>query len=127
MRHGTCIPGPCMLVMLILSLIRCRRKPVVLRPAYAPNEHILWEAVMPILEIVGSATDRRPPGVPRSSSDAAKALGALPKPPLPWNEDVARETAHLYDRIKAVVPSVEWPFFAPYVKAINALKAERNA
>jgi quinolinate synthase len=26
-----------------------------------------------------------------------------------------------------VVPSVEWPFFAPYVKAINELKKQRNA
>ena len=25
------------------------------------------------------------------------------------------------------MPPVEWPFFAPYVKAINALKKERNA
>ncbi len=48
-------------------------------------------------------------------------------PKLQWNEDVARETAQLYERIKTVVPAVEWPFFAPYVQAINALKAERNA
>ena len=48
-------------------------------------------------------------------------------PSLEWNEQVARETAHLYERVKKVVPSVEWPFFAPYVKAINALKKERNA
>ena len=26
-----------------------------------------------------------------------------------------------------MIPPVEWPFFAPYVKAINALKKERNA
>ena len=46
-----------------------------------------------------------------------------------WNgtPQVERETAHLYERVKAVVPPVEWPFFAPYVKAINALKKERNA
>ena len=48
-------------------------------------------------------------------------------PSLEWNAEVERETAHLYERIKNVVPSVEWPFFAPYVKAINALKKERNA
>jgi quinolinate synthase len=62
---------------------------------------------------------------------AAEELGArgpvLPMPSLDWNDQVAQETAHLYDRIKAVVPAVEWPFFAPYVKAINALKRERNA
>ena len=40
---------------------------------------------------------------------------------------VERETAHLYERVKTVIPPIEWPFFAPYVKAINALKKERNA
>src|SRR5258707_7340873 len=48
-------------------------------------------------------------------------------PALEWNAQVERETAHLYDRVRAVIPAVEWPFFAPYVKAINALKQERNA
>ena len=33
----------------------------------------------------------------------------------------------LYARVKTVIPAIEWPFFAPYVKAINALQAERNA
>jgi quinolinate synthase len=51
----------------------------------------------------------------------------LPAPPLEWSPQVERETAHLYERIKAVVPAIEWPFFAPYVRAINALKRERNA
>ena len=46
-------------------------------------------------------------------------FGVLPMPPLEWNAEVERDTAHLYERIKTVVPSVEWPFFAPYVKAIN--------
>jgi quinolinate synthase len=58
---------------------------------------------------------------------AARRLGVLPMPDLAWNEQVARETDHLYARVKNVVPSVEWPFFAPYVKAINTLKKERNA
>jgi quinolinate synthase len=51
----------------------------------------------------------------------------LPMPLLEWNEQVAHETAHLYERVKKVIPAIEWPFFAPYVKAINVLKAERNA
>jgi quinolinate synthase len=54
------------------------------------------------------------------------ALGPT-MPALEWNPRVARETAHLYERIKTVVPAIEWPFFAPYVRAINALKKERNA
>ena len=48
-------------------------------------------------------------------------------PSLEWNAEVERETAHLYERVKSVMPPVEWPFFAPYVKAINELKKERNA
>ena len=29
--------------------------------------------------------------------------------------------------MKNVIPPVEWPFFAPYVKAINELKEDRDA
>ena len=50
-----------------------------------------------------------------------------PTPALEWNAQVERESAPLYARVKAVIPPVEWPFFAPYVKAINTLKRERNA
>ena len=83
---------------------------------------------MPIVDALGPSPHRSPPPVPASGrSAAARRLGVLPMPSLEWNEAVARETAHLYERIKAVVPAVEWPFFAPYVKAINALKRERNA
>ncbi|HWL03518.1 MAG TPA: quinolinate synthase NadA, partial [Xanthobacteraceae bacterium] len=66
---------------------------------------------------------------PAATADgpALRRYGVLPMPSLEWNEQVARETAHLYERVKAVIPPVEWPFFAPYVKAINALKKERNA
>ncbi len=51
----------------------------------------------------------------------------LPTPDLPFTKEVAKETAHLYERVSSVIPSVEWPAFAPYVKAINELKRERNA
>jgi quinolinate synthase len=60
-------------------------------------------------------------------SAAAHRYGVLPMPSLEWNEQVARETAPLYARVAKVIPPVEWPFFAPYVKAINALKKTRNA
>ncbi len=60
-------------------------------------------------------------------SDAARRFGALPMPNLAWTPEVERETAHLYEKVKAVMPSVEWPFHAPYVKAINDLKKVRNA
>jgi quinolinate synthase len=77
---------------------------------------------------VGPLIVRQPLPPPASAGNLAlKRFGALPAPSLEWNAQVERETAHLYERIKNVVPSVEWPFFAPYVKAINALKKERNA
>ena len=51
----------------------------------------------------------------------------LPRPDLSYTPEVARETAALYERVKTVIPPVEWPFHAPYVAAINRLKVERNA
>src|SRR3982074_1543483 len=83
---------------------------------------------MPILQAFGP-TPGRPPMPPPASqpSGAARRYGGPPMPPLEWTEQDARETAPLYARIAKVVPEIEWPFFAPYVKAINALKKERNA
>src|SRR5258707_8731806 len=88
---------------------------------------------MPMLETFGpsglgpnAATSAAPPRA-TANSNAARKFGVMPRPALDWNEEVARETAHLYARIKSVVPSVEWPFFAPYVKAINSLKQARGA
>jgi quinolinate synthase len=46
---------------------------------------------------------------------------------LPYTAEVAAATAQLYARVKDVVPEVEWPVFAPYIAAINALKRERQA
>ena len=83
---------------------------------------------MPILQAFGPTAVSPPVPPPTAGlSAAARRFGVLPMPSLEWNEQVGRETAHLYERVKAVIPPVEWPFFAPYVKAINALKKERNA
>ncbi|MHA1560290.1 MAG: quinolinate synthase NadA [Alphaproteobacteria bacterium] len=51
----------------------------------------------------------------------------LPPPSLDYTDAVARQTAHLYERVKHVMPAIEWPVHAPYVKAINELKKTRNA
>src|ERR1041385_3120925 len=89
-----------------------------------------WEAAMPVVESHGPT--RGHPFMPTASAlgeltAAARRYGVKPMPALEWNAQVERETAHLYERVQAVVPPVEWPFFAPYVKAINDLKKERNA
>jgi quinolinate synthase len=52
---------------------------------------------------------------------------ALTRPTLEWTPAIERETASIYARVQHVIPSVEWPFHAPYISAINRLKKERNA
>jgi quinolinate synthase len=80
------------------------------------------------VETVGPLTGRPLSPSPAASGRVAlQKFGALSAPSLDWNAEVEHETAHLYARVGNVVPSIEWPFFAPYVKAINALKRARNA
>ena len=81
---------------------------------------------MPVLETVGPLMTRSTAPLPARRT-ALDKFGALPAPSLEWNAEVERDTAHLYERVKTVVPSVEWPFFAPTIRAINAVKKERNA
>src|SRR6476620_3515675 len=69
------------------------------------------------------------PVAPAEKSRPA-ALARFPElamPSLDYTDAVARETAHLYERVKTVIPAIEWPVMAPYVKAINDLKKVRNA
>src|ERR1700720_4751092 len=82
---------------------------------------------MPILQALGPSAKRASPPLQTSHATTARRDVAVPMPTLEWNEEVAHDTAHLYGRVRAVIPAVEWPFFAPYVKAINALKRSRNA
>jgi quinolinate synthase len=44
--------------------------------------------------------------------------------PMP---DMLARTAPLYERVKTIIPPVEWPFFAGDIDAILALKRTRNA
>ncbi|MEL6283698.1 MAG: quinolinate synthase, partial [Pseudomonadota bacterium] len=39
----------------------------------------------------------------------------------------AQETAEIYDRVKSVIPEVDWAHHAPYVRAINKIKREKQA
>ncbi len=84
---------------------------------------------MPIMETLGPVRESAVAPMPAAGgrAQALRKYGPLPAPSLEWNAQVEHETAHLYARVKAVVPAIEWPFFAPYVRAINALKRERNA
>src|ERR1044072_9374482 len=82
---------------------------------------------MSIIEAFGPTAERTPQSTPPAPTRAAREPGLLPLPRLGFTAEAPNATAHLYERVKHVVPSVEWPFFAPYVKAINELKAERGA
>jgi quinolinate synthase len=66
-----------------------------------------------------------------STTGQAKGTAArhrkLPKPDLKFTPEIAREMEPLYARVKHVVTPMEWMHYAPLIKAINALKKERNA
>ncbi|MBX7200552.1 MAG: quinolinate synthase NadA [Rhodospirillaceae bacterium] len=46
---------------------------------------------------------------------------------LRFTSEVERATSHLYDKVKKVIPEVEWPTYAPLIARINQLKAQKNA
>ncbi len=48
-------------------------------------------------------------------------------PVLSYTLEIARQTAPIYDRMRSVLPEIEWPVHAPYVAEILRLKQERNA
>ncbi len=52
---------------------------------------------------------------------------ARPRPTLEFTPVLAREMEPLYQRVRHVVTPMEWPHYAPLIKAINDLKRERNA
>jgi quinolinate synthase len=41
--------------------------------------------------------------------------------------EVLRETAAIYERVRHIIPEIEWPVHAPYISAIMRLKVERKA
>lgn len=62
-----------------------------------------------------------------SVKTAAERYGVMEMPTLEYTPEVAKETAHLYEKVKHHIPEIEWPIHAPYVHAINKIKKERNA
>ena len=63
----------------------------------------------------------------------ADSAGSAPPTRWPAAEDLLYDAGvrarvdPLYDRVRDVVPSIEWPFFAPLIDAILRLKEERDA
>ncbi|MBN2319129.1 MAG: quinolinate synthase NadA, partial [Acidobacteria bacterium] len=46
---------------------------------------------------------------------------------LPFTPEVMRETAAIYERVRHIIPEIEWQVHAPYIAEIQKLKRERNA
>ena len=46
---------------------------------------------------------------------------------ISWNDNLEAKTSKLYQKVSRVIPDIEWPFFAPYIEAINILKKEKGA
>src|SRR3954466_5752904 len=94
---------------------------------------MMKEATMPFAGLYGPedlanlAHEALPARPAAPAINSAARAPALPMPSLDWTPEVERATAHLYARVKHVISPVEWPLMAPYVKAINELKRERDA
>ena len=57
----------------------------------------------------------------------ASASATAPDPVLDYTPEVAHATASIRDRLRTVVPDLEWPVHAPYIAAISELKRARGA
>jgi quinolinate synthase len=44
-----------------------------------------------------------------------------------YTPEIAEQTAPIYERVRQVIPAMEWPVHAPYIHRIRELKAQRNA
>jgi quinolinate synthase len=44
-----------------------------------------------------------------------------------FTPEVIRDTAAIYERVRHIIPEIEWPVHAPYISAIMKLKQERKA
>ena len=64
-----------------------------------------------------------------ANSSPVGALGPklLEEMDIQYTPALAKEMAPAYARVQKVIPEIEWASFAPYIKAINQLKKEKDA
>jgi len=56
-----------------------------------------------------------------------RQAATTPPSELEFTPEVEHITRDIYERVRHVIPDVEWPIHAPIIAAINELKRERNA
>jgi quinolinate synthase len=64
---------------------------------------------------------------PRAVHGAWGALDGAARRGLAYTPAVKALTDPLYERVKHVIPAIEWPAYAPLIAAINQMKREKNA
>ena len=62
-----------------------------------------------------------------TESSSIESLRYPPDQLLDYTPEVAVATQSIYERLRGVIPEIEWPIHAPYVAAINELKYRLNA
>jgi quinolinate synthase len=65
----------------------------------------------------------------QAKSSPIGALGPklLQEMDIQYTPALAKEMAPAYARVQKVIPEIEWASFAPYIKAINQIKKEKDA
>jgi quinolinate synthase len=64
---------------------------------------------------------------PRAIHGAWGSLDAAARRGLAYTPEVKALTDPLYEKVKHVVPAIEWPAYAPLIAAINEMKRQKNA
>ena len=64
---------------------------------------------------------------PREVHGTWGALNAAEVRGLSYSPEVKAKTDALYEKVKHVVPAIEWPAYAPLIAAINDMKCAKNA
>src|SRR5262249_39358203 len=82
-------------------------RPAVFTPLICSIGAYCARKAMPILQALSPYAGREPlPPPSAGGATIAHRHGVLPMPTLAWNAEVEHDTAHLYERVRAVVPSV---------------------
>ena len=61
------------------------------------------------------------------ADSSAPITGERLETPLAYTDEVKAKTDHLYEKVKKLIPEIEWRVHAPYIAAINDLKKQKNA
>ena len=84
-----------------------------------------------VAKAVSAKPGSKPVSKPNSKPDSksgATGFASIPNPPkYDWTPALKAEMAPMYERVRHVITPMEWPHYAPLIKAINELKTQRNA